>query len=71
MGHKAQRALGEAFNVKQPAVAKLERRADMYVSNPRAYIEAMGGWLNIVAEFPQGKVVITNFSNMDEDPRAG
>ena len=66
-----QRALGEALNVKQPAVAKLERRADMYVSNLRAYIEAMGGRLNIVAEFPQGKVVITNFSNMDEDARAG
>ena len=41
-----QRALGEALHVNQPAVAKLERRADMYVSNLRAYIEAMGGRLN-------------------------
>ena len=61
-----QKALGEALNVKQPAVAKLERRTDMYVSNLRAYIEAMGGRLNIVAEFPQGAVTITNFSEMDE-----
>ena len=61
-----QKALGEALNVKQPAVAKLERRTDMYVSNLRAYIEAMGGRLNIVAEFPQGTVTITNFSEMDE-----
>ncbi|MYJ73321.1 MAG: helix-turn-helix domain-containing protein, partial [Rhodospirillaceae bacterium] len=43
-----QKALGDALNVNQPAVAKLERRADMYVSNLRAYIEAMGGKLNIV-----------------------
>ena len=57
-----QKALGEALNVNQPAVAKLERRADMYVSNLRAYIEAMGGKLNIVAEFPQGTVAITNFA---------
>ena len=57
-----QKAVGDALKVKQPAVAKLERRADMYVSNLRAYIEAMGGRLNIVAEFPQGSVVITNFS---------
>ena len=61
-----QKALGEALNVKQPAVAKLERRTDMYVSNLRAYIEAMGGRLNIIAEFPQGAVTITNFSEMDE-----
>ena len=62
-----QKALGEALNVKQPAVAKLERRADMYVSNLRAYIEALGGRLSIVAEFPQGSVAITNFSDMDDD----
>ena len=40
----------------------------MYVSNLRAYIEAMGGKLNIVAEFPQGAVTITNFSDLDEAP---
>ena len=66
-----QRALGEALHVNQPAVAKLERRADMYVSNLRAYIEAMGGRLNIIAEFPQGSVGITNFSDVDDASRAG
>ena len=62
-----QKAIAEVLKVNQPAVAKLERRADMYVSNLRAYIEAMGGKLNIVAEFPQGTVTITNFSDADED----
>ena len=65
-----QKALGEALNVKQPAVVKLERRADMYVSNLRAYIEAMGGQLSIVAELPQGNVTITNFSDVDDDTPA-
>ncbi len=65
-----QQALGEALHVKQPAVAKLERRADMYVSNLRAYIEAMGGRLRIVAEFPHGAVTITNFSDVDDAPVA-
>ena len=59
-----QRALGAALHVNQPAVAKLERRTDMYVSNLRAYIEAMGGRLNISAEFPQGNVSITNFADV-------
>ena len=62
-----QRAIGEALNVNQPAVAKLERRADMYVSNLRAYIEAMGGKLKIVAEFPQGDVTITDLADPNTD----
>ena len=72
-----QKAVGKTLHVNQPAVAKLERRADMYVSNLRAYIEAMGGRLNIVAEFPQGAVTITNFSDLEEaaysdgGPRSG
>ena len=61
-----QKAVGEVLEVNQLAVAKLEQRADMYVSNLRAYIEAMGGRLDIVAEFPQGSVVITNFSDVGE-----
>ena len=64
-----QKAVGDVLNVNQPAVAKLERRVDMYVSNLRAYIETMGGRLNIVAEFPQGSVVITNFSDTGEDAK--
>ena len=63
-----QKAVGEALNVNQPAVAKLERRADMYVSKLRAYIEAMGGELRIVARFPQGDVAITNFSDAGDNP---
>ncbi|MCY4439844.1 MAG: XRE family transcriptional regulator [Deltaproteobacteria bacterium] len=62
-----QRAIGAALNVNQPAVAKLERRADMYVSNLRAYIEAMGGKLKIVAEFPQGDVTITDLADPNTD----
>ncbi len=66
-----QKAVGEALKVNQPAVAKLERRTDMYVSNLRAYVEAMGGRLNITAEFPQGRVIITNFSNAGGDEPLG
>ncbi len=62
-----QKAVGQALNVNQPAVARLERRADMHISSLRAYIEALGGRLTIVAEFPQRSVVITNFSDAGED----
>ncbi len=56
-----QKSVGEALNVNRPAVAKLERRTDMDLSNLRSYIEAMGGRFDIVARFPQCSVVIRNF----------
>ena len=61
-----QRDLAKTLQVNQPAVSKLEQRADVYVSSLRSYIEAVGGRLKIVAEFPEGEVVITNFSEVGE-----
>ena len=61
-----QRDMAKMLNVNQPAVSKLEQRADVYVSSLRSYIEAVGGKLKIVAEFPQGEVAITNFSEVGE-----
>ena len=61
-----QRELAESMDVQQPAIARLERRADMYVSSLRSYIEAVGGRLRIVAEFPDGEVNITSFSGLDD-----
>ncbi len=62
-----QKDLAETLHVTQPAVAKLEQRADVYVSSLRSYIEAVGGRLRIVAEFPEGEVAITNFAEVGEE----
>jgi transcriptional regulator with XRE-family HTH domain len=62
----SQEELARELKVGQPAVAKLERRTDMYVSNLRRYIEALGGSLEITARFPEGSVSIVNFSELDE-----
>lgn len=61
-----QRDMAKMLKVNQAAVSKLEQRADVYVSSLRSYIEAVGGKLKIVAEFPEGEVAITNFSNVGE-----
>ena len=61
-----QRDMAKMLKVNQPAVSKLEQRADVYVSSLRFYIEALGGKLKIVAEFPEGEVAITNFSDVGE-----
>ncbi len=63
----SQQELARRLGVGQPAVAKLERRADMHVSKLRSIIETMGGELRVVAEFPQGSVTITNFAGRGEE----
>ena len=59
-----QEQLAERLHVKQPAVAKIERRADMYLSTMRGVINAMGGQMEILAVFPEGKVTITQFRDL-------
>ncbi|HEY4374413.1 MAG TPA: XRE family transcriptional regulator [Burkholderiales bacterium] len=66
----SQKALAEVLHVQQPSIAKLERRADMYISTLRSHIEAMGGELEVVARFPDGAVKISNFSDLDREAAA-
>ncbi len=60
----SQKMLAEVLHVQQPAVAKIEKRTDLYLSTLRSHIEAMGGCLDVIARFPDGEVRITNFSNL-------
>jgi DNA-binding XRE family transcriptional regulator len=54
---RSQAKLAKKLGVKQAAVSRLERRADMYVSTLRGLIEAMGGSLQIIAQFPDRPAV--------------
>lgn len=59
-----QQGIAAALKVGQPAVAKLEKRTDMYVGTLRRHIEALGGELEVTARFPEGDVAITNFADL-------
>ena len=61
-----QRDRARLLNVNQPAVSKIERHNDVFISSLRSYIKAAGGKLKIIAEFPEGEVAITNFSDVGE-----
>jgi transcriptional regulator with XRE-family HTH domain len=61
-----QEQLAERFHVKQPAIAKLEKRTDMYLSTLRRIIHAMGGELDIRAVFPDGIVRINQFEDLQQ-----
>lgn len=68
-----QEQLATLFNVGQPAIAKMEKRTDMYLSTLRGIIKAMGGELEIRAIFPDGDVRIKQFRDIqpvEHDKRA-
>jgi len=60
----SQKMLAESLHIQQPAIAKLEKRADMYISTLRSHINAMGGELEVIARFPDGDVKISTFSQI-------
>jgi hypothetical protein len=50
----------------QGDVSRLERRTDAYVSTIRRYLEAAGGRLRILAEFPDAEPIeILGFSQIE------
>jgi transcriptional regulator with XRE-family HTH domain len=50
--------MAEMLDVPQSSISRIERRADMYLSTLRNYIQAMGGALQIQAIFPEGGAVV-------------
>jgi len=63
----SQKELAEVLGLNQATISKLERRADMYLSSLRRFIEAMGGELEITARFPEGWVRIQLFEELDSE----
>jgi|SRR5277367_2423810 hypothetical protein len=59
-----QESLADMLCVKQASISKMERRSDMYISTLSKIIEAMGGKLQIVANMPNGKVEIRQFTKI-------
>jgi hypothetical protein len=54
---KAQADVATALCIKQPSVSKVENQTDMYVSTLRAYVEAIGGKLELIVRLPERRVV--------------
>ena len=53
-----QTAVAERLHVDQGSVSKLEGRTDMYLSTLREYVEALGGTLELRADFSDGSINI-------------
>lgn len=49
---RTQKELAASLGVGQDTVSRIERQSDMLLSTLRRYVAAMGGTLELVAEFP-------------------
>jgi len=65
--HKlTQERIAETLGIGQDQVSRLEQRSDLLISTLRSYVEAMGGRLTLVAEFPDHKpVVLSGIAALD------
>lgn len=62
-----QARMAKKLGVAQKQISQLEKRTDMHISTLRRSIEAMGGKLSLIAEFPDRKpVVIAGIALLDE-----
>lgn len=61
-----QERMAEALRISQDGVSRIEKRSDLLLSTLRSYIEAMGGKLRLIAEFPDRKpVTLPDFNSLD------
>ena len=58
--------MAQLLKISQGAVSKVERRTDMFVSTLRNYVRAIGGDLQIRAVFPDGDVLIDQFTDLKQ-----
>ena len=62
--------VAKALHISQDGVSRLEQRTDLLLSTLRKSIEAMGGKLSLVAEFPDREPVKLSGIAETETPRA-
>jgi transcriptional regulator with XRE-family HTH domain len=61
-----QEALAAKLNIKQENVSRIEKRSDLLLSTLKSYVEAMGGELQLVVQFPDSPpITLDGFSTLD------
>jgi DNA-binding XRE family transcriptional regulator len=62
--------MAKALGINQDSVSRLEQRSDLLLSTLRKTVEAMGGSLSIIAQFPDREpVMLTGIAAMDTKPK--
>jgi predicted transcriptional regulator len=58
--------LAQALDVQQPAISRIEHQTDVYLSTLRSYVEALGGELQICAQFGATTIMVNGFEQLEE-----
>lgn len=61
-----QQSMARLLGIGQDGVSRIENRSDMLLSTLRSYVEAMGGSLKLVAEFPDGAVALSSLGEVGD-----
>jgi DNA-binding XRE family transcriptional regulator len=63
---KSQSKIAKKLKISQPAVSKIEKQTDMYLSTLRGYVEAIGGELDVIVRLPnRGPVKVRSLEDVD------
>ncbi|MEC4812427.1 MAG: XRE family transcriptional regulator [Scytonema sp. PMC 1069.18] len=63
-----QERMAELLGIRQDSISKLEKRTDLLLSTLRSYLNAMGGELQLIVEFPdRPSIVITGLAELDDE----
>jgi DNA-binding XRE family transcriptional regulator len=63
-----QTRMAETLGLGQDGISRIEQRSDLLISTLRSYVEAMGGKLHLVAEFPDRPPVhLSGLARMSKD----
>jgi len=61
-----QEKMAELLQIRQGSVSRLEKRSDLHLSTLRNVVQAMGGELRLVVEFPdRPPIMISGFQDLD------
>ena len=60
-----QERMAELLGVGQDSVSRIENRSDLLLSTLRSYVEAMGGSLKLVVEFPDSVAVLSSLGEAE------
>jgi transcriptional regulator with XRE-family HTH domain len=62
--------MAKLLHIGQDSVSRLESRSDLLLSTLKSYVEAMGGRLRLVVEFPDGVAELSSIGEPKEPPSA-
>ena len=62
--------VAKELGINQENVSRIEKRSDLLISTLSGYVEAMGGTLRLVAEFPdRPPIALTGIAALDKEDR--